>query len=376
MSGYIRQRSEGSWTLQWYLGTGANGKRQYGSKTIRGTKREAQAELRRILHEVETGQYAKPTKLTVADFLRRWLRDYASTSVTGTTFERYEGIVEQHLIPALGGIELSKLQPIQVQEYYRKAQESGGAGGGRLSSTTVHQHHAVLHKALRCAVRWRLLTVNVCDAVDSPRVVSKERPAFTQDEIQTLVKFADGTPNGPLVLLAASTGARLGELLALTWGDLDGDRGCIKITKSLEQTRSGLKVKEPKSAKGRRNIPLPENVVRRLLLYREQQEAQAEAAGELWQENGLICCDGIGGYRRPCTVSSAFRELAKRAGVRTMGIHALRHAHASLLANRGWSPKIIQERLGHSTIAVTMDIYSHVLPTTQQEAADSLNDVF
>lgn len=234
----------------------------------------------------------------------------------------------------------------------------------------------MLRKALHCAVRWQLVGRNVCDAVDPPRVVSKERQAFTEEEIQALLRSTDGTAYGPVVLIAASTGMRLGEVLALAWADLDANTGAIMVTKSLEETKAGLAVKEPKSARGKRNIPIPANVVNRLLAIKEQQEAHAEVACELWADNNLICCDEIGRYRKPGSVSSVFRDIAKKAGVRQLGIHSLRHAHATMLANRGWNAKIIQERLGHSTIAVTMDIYSHVLPTTQQEAADSLAGVF
>jgi len=379
MNGNIRQRTPGSWTIQWYLGRGSDGKKKVKSQTFSGpnAKKRAESELRRVLRELETGSYVEETKLSVGDFLMRWLKDYAATSVAGKTYERYEEIVKRHLIPALGGIPLHKLQPAQVQTYLRESQESGRIRGkGALSPLTVKHHFSVLRKALNCAVRWQVVGRNVCDAVDAPRVVTKERQAFTEDEIHTLVRSTDGGRYGPLVLIAASTGMRLGEVLASTWADLDTDHGAISVTKSLEQTRKGLAIKEPKSAKGRRLIPLPANVVTRLLAYREQQEAQAEAAGELWADHNLICCDEIGRYRKGGTVSSIFRDIAKRAGVRPLGIHALRHAHATMLCARGWNAKIVSERLGHSTIAITADLYSHVLPTTQQEAADSLSEVF
>ncbi|MCE5314163.1 MAG: site-specific integrase [Armatimonadota bacterium] len=385
MSGYIRQRAPGSWTIQWYLGLDENGKRRYKSKTMKGTKKAAQAELNRIVHELERGTYVEPAKMSITEFLRRWLRDYASGSVSGTTYERYEGIVEQHLIPALGSIPLEKLQPIHVQEYYTEARKSGRVKRilksgevkeGGLSPRSVQQHHAVLRKALKCAVRWQLVGRNVADMVDPPRVESKERPSFTEDEVRALLRATDGTPYGPIILIAAATGMRLGEIIALTWADLDVNAGAIAVTKSVEQTKEGLRVKEPKSAKGRRLVPIPANVVNRLQAYQEQQEAMEETAGELWADNNLICPDDLGRYRKPDSISSSFRDMVKKAGVRKLGFHALRHAHASMLANRGHQAKVIQERLGHSTIAVTMDIYSHVLPTTQQDAADSIADIF
>jgi integrase len=385
MNGNIRQRTPGSWTIQWYLGRDMNGKKLYKSKTIKGTKKDAQKELNHIIHELDRGVYVEPVRMTVAEFLRRWLRDYASTSVASSTYERYVGIVEQHLIPAFGDILLHRLQPTQIQEYYGEAQKSGMVKytlksgelkEGGLSACTVKQHHAVLRKALKCAVRWQLIARNVCDMVDPPRAITQERQAYSEEEMQALVKSTDGSPFGTIILIAASTGMRLGEILGLTWDDLDANTGTIAVTKSLEYTKAGLKIKEPKSERGRRSIPIPANVMNRLLSYKEQQEAHAINAGDLWVDNNLVCPDSMGCYRKPHSFSSSFRDIAKKAKVRNLGIHALRHAHATMLAKRGWQAKIIQERLGHSTIAVTMDVYSHVLPTTQQEAADSISDLF
>lgn len=378
----MRQRSAGSWSLVYYLGKDENGKKLYKTKTIRATKKEAEKELNRIVRELEQGTYVEPAKMTVADLLRRWLRDYAASKVAGSTYERYAGIVEQHLIPAFGKKQLHRLKPADVEAYYAEAQESGRVKPAKkgkvkgLSARSVQQHHAVLRKALKCAVRWELVGRNVCDMVDPPRVVTKERQAFTEDEIRALLQSTAPTPFGPIVLIAVFTGMRLGEILALTWADLDTKGGAIAVTKSLEQTKGALKIKEPKSERGKRRIPIPENVVNRLLAYKEQQEAAMEAAGDLWKSLDLICCNEIGYYRKPDSVSSSFRDMTKAAEVRPLGFHALRHSHATILANRGFNAKIIQERLGHSTIAITMDIYSHVLPTTQQEAADSISDLF
>lgn len=394
MTGNIRERVKGSgrWTIQWYLGRDRlTGKKRFGCKTIKG-KKEAQAELTRIIHEMDKKTYVEPSKMGMEEYLISWLRDYAITHVAGSTYERYSGIVHQHLIPAFAGLSIADLQPIHVQEYYAQAQKSGrvkqslkrGQVKQRgLSSRSVQQHHAVLRKAIKCAVRLGLVGRNVCDMVDPPRVTYTERRVFTEEEIHLLLQHTDGMlhqkeredqrpiPWGPIILLAASTGMRLGETLALTWSDFNPAAGAVSVEKSLEQTRSGVKPKAPKSDRGKRNIPIPENAVNRLLVYKEQ----LEAAG-LVRISSPICPDEHGEYLKPDSVSSRFRDLVKKAGVSEIGFHSIRHAHATILANRGFGPKVIQERLGHSTIAITMDIYAHVLPTTQQDAADSIGDVF
>lgn len=405
MSGYVRKRGERSWELQYYVPSDTEGKGKYKTKTLswkRGEKpiseSKARAELRKILADIESRTYVDPKKMTVGEYLADWLKTYAAVHVQGTTFERYTGIVNAHLIPNLGHIRLQSLDPRHIREYYAEALKSGrikqpvkdpvkprkqpdGADQPRpwnpgLSPVTIRQHHAVLRKAMKCAYREQIIGRNPVDMVDPPQVTQQQRPTFTEEEVKAIVASTDGTPFGPVVLVAASTGMRLGEVLALTWDDVDAKHALITVTKSLEQTKAGLAIKEPKSSRGRRSVPVPTSVIDRLMAYREQQEARAAEIGELWVNNNLVCPNDIGGYRKPDSMSSSFRDIAKKAAVRPFGFHQLRHAHASMLANRQWDAKIIQERLGHSSISITMDIYSHVLPTTQRRAADSLGDVF
>lgn len=378
MNGSIRQRPSGSWELRWYVGRDADGKPQYGSKSFKGSETAARKELGRIVREIEHGSYVKPERTNVADFLRRWLRDYASITVTPKTLEGYTMIVERHLVPHLGRMQLQQLDAKHIQEYYAAARKEGAVKGGKLSAKTVRQHHAVLRKALKCAVRWGMVVRNAADMVDAPKPETTGRPTYTPEQLQALVQATDATHWGPIMLIAAATGMRRGEILALTWDDIDVQRQMILVSKSVEETvgKNGLRIKEPKSKSGRRAVDVPENVINRLLAYKEQQEAKAEEMGKLWTSNNLVCPDDAGNLRRPDSVSSQFRDWAKKAGVPSYGIHAVRHSHATYLANLGWQAKFIQERLGHSTIAITMDIYSHVLPTTQRKLADDLKGLF
>ncbi|MCE5200530.1 MAG: site-specific integrase [Armatimonadota bacterium] len=384
MRGSIKERPPGSgnWRIQWYVGRDLDGKPKYKNKTFHD-KRLAEKELTRILRELDQGTYIESKKMTVAEFLRKWLTDYASGRA-GSTYERYVGIVEQHLIPALGHIELSKLQPNVVQKYYndelksgrvKRVLKNGEVKGGGLSARSVQQHHAVLRKALKCAVRWGMVGRNICDMVDAPKVERKEAEAFTEAEVRALLGATDGTPHGPIILIAVATGMRLGEILALTWGDIDTVNSAISVTKSVEQIKTGLRIKETKTGSSY-SVTVPTKVIDRLMAYKEQQEAHVEELPELVASNNLICPDAYGGYRKPDSMSSTFRGITKKAKVRPLGFHSLRHAHATIVLNRGWDLKFVQQRLGHSTIAITGDIYSHVVSSTQGKIAESLSDLF
>lgn len=378
MRGSIYKRSPNSYRIQWYEGRDANNKPIYHNKTISGpnAKKRAQEELNRVLAELQAGTYVEPEKMTVAELLRRWMRDHAKASgLAGSTIDGYESIIDLHLIPAFGKIELSKLKPIQIQEYYTNAQKSGGVTGKPLTSTTVKQHHAVLRKALKCAVQWQLIGRNAAEAVTPPKVQKHEMSAYTEAEIRSLMKATMATTYEPIILVANSTGMRLGEILSLSWDDIDPVANCIRVTKSLEQTKSGLRIKKPKSGKDR-VIPVPSKVIDRLIAIKEQQEARAEDLGELWTPNNLVCPDMSGNYRKPDSMSSQFVRITKKAMVRPLGFHAQRHAHATILASQGWDAKMIQERLGHSTIAITMDIYTHVLPAMKNKLVESIEYLF
>ncbi|MGA2186260.1 MAG: tyrosine-type recombinase/integrase [Bryobacteraceae bacterium] len=370
MKGHIRRRGERSWAIILDLDRGPDGKRRQKWHTVQGTKKEAERKLTEILHSLATGSYIEPSETTVGEYLLRWLADYAKINVGAKTYERYDGIVRNDLIPALGSIPLLKLQPLQIQAYYTAALQSGRKDGkGGLSAQTVLHHHRLLRKALAQAMRWNLLAANVADRVEAPHPRPKEMQPLDEAESADLIHAAEGTRLYVSILLAVTTGLRRGEILALTWSDVDLPGRRLFVRHALEETRNGVNVKEPKSRRGRRTVTLPAFVVDSLKVHKAEQELRKRALGAAYDDRGLVCCGEDGTIWSPSAFTSAYRALLARRKMKGIPFHALRHSHASQLLRDGVSPKIISERLGHSKVGFTLDVYSHLLPGMQEEAA-------
>ncbi len=374
MTGSIRRQGKRSWEVRLYLGRGPDGRRLYRSHTVEGTKRRAQNELNDLLSKLQRGEYVAPSRMTLGEYLERWLTDYARVKVAATTFERYAEIVRVHLAPALGHHAVAKLQPLHIQAYYSHALHQGRRDGrGGLSAQTVLHHHRVLREALQQAVRWQLLARNPADAVEPPRPQRREREVFDQGEVERLLEAAHGTRLAVPVLLAVTTGLRRGEFLGLRWQDVDLDGGKLAVRQSLEQTKAGLAFKPPKTQKGRRVVTLPLMTVEALRRHRAEQAREKLFLGPAYQDHGLVLARVDGRPLDPAGATRAFARLVRRAGVRPISLHGLRHTHATLLLGANVHPKVVSERLGHATVGMTLDTYSHVLPHLQEEAAQKID---
>jgi integrase len=370
MRGHIRQRSPKSWASVLDLGPDATGKRRQKWHTVRGGKKDAQRELARLLHEINTGAYVEPSRMTLSDYLDRWLDDYARPNVSAKTFERYEEIARLHLKPALGHHPLSKLQPLHIARYYSEALAYGRKDGrGGLSARSVLHHHRVLRAALHQAVKWLLLPRNPADAVEPPRPKHREMRALDEAATAKLLRSASDSRLSLPVLLAVTTGLRRGEILGLRWQDVDLHKSSLAVRQSLEQTRGGLAFKQPKTAKSRRVVALPALAVEALKQRKVEQATTRLALGPSYQDHDLVCPRDDGTPWPPDSFSSSFVGLVRRAGVPTIRFHDLRHTHATQLLRQGVHPKVVSERLGHATVGITLDVYSHVLPGMQAEAA-------
>ncbi len=246
MNGHIQRRGKKSWRLKFDNGRDpVTGRRRIVYKTVHGGKREAQAELIKELRALQTGDHVEPSRLTVADYLRRWL-DGHSAQVAAKSAERDREIVEKHLIPGLGTVPLQKLTALHIQDHYAKSLASGRRQGkGGLSSNTVLRHHRVLFQALRQAVRWQLVARNVAEAVDAPKKGYCEIEALDEAQLSRVLRAAQGTASHLPILLAATTGLRRGEVLGLRWRDLDLDRARLHVAQVLEETAMGVAFKEP-----------------------------------------------------------------------------------------------------------------------------------
>lgn len=374
MTGSIEQRSPGTWSIRFDMGVGPDGKRKQKRLTFRGTKREAEREMTRLLNELNTGSFVEPSKLTVAQYLQRWLDDYAKVNVSAKTFERYGEHIRLHLNPSLGNHLLSNLKPLHIQAHYSKMLQSGRRDGkGGLSPQTVIHQHRVLREALQQAVKWQLLVRNPADAVEPPRAQRDEMAALDEAETACLLGAAKGTHLYLPILLAVTTGLRRGELLAIRWDDLDLKSSSLCVRQALQQTKEGISFKQPKTAKGRRQIALPSLAVEALIRHKGEQAEQRLILGPRYQYQGLVICEEDGQPLNPRNFSKAFAVFVDRRGLKDVRFHDLRHSHATQLLRQNIHPKVVSERLGHATIGITLDTYSHVLPGMQEEAARKLD---
>ncbi len=356
MRGHIRPRGPGSRELKSDLGSDSlTGRRITKYKAVRGSKRDAEQELRRSLTTVDQDTHADAGKLAVGECLAWWLDDEVRHSVSRKTLERYREIVEKRLVPVLGALPLGKLQPVHVQNYYAQALKSGRRDGkGGLSRQTGIHRDRVLHVAVKRARALR--PTNPAEDVERPRVERREIEVLEPDEFTALLKAAAATRPLTPIFLALATGLRRGELLALRWLDINLDRASLTVAQSLEQTKDGLRFKAPKTKRSRRTIALPPSAVEILQPHKVNQLKERMARGHGRNESGLVFTRHGGERVNPRNFSKKFTRIERPAGVRPITFHGLRHTHVTNLLRQGVHPKIACERAGHASIAITLDV--------------------
>jgi integrase len=379
MKGHIYQRAKDSWTIVYDLPVDVvTGKRRQKSQTVKGTKRDGERVLREVLLSLERGSYVKPNKITLAELLRQWLRDYASMNTTDRTQESYASIVERHLIPGLGRISLIDLQAQNIQGYYAKKLLDGRADGkGGLSARSVVYHHRILSKALDYAVKMGLVVRNVARVVEPPRAARVTMQTLSLEEVGRFLDVARDTDYYVYFATLLYTGLRRGELLALRWRNLDLGSGKLSVVETAYRLGSGeYRIKEPKTPQSRRTVILPPSLVELFRVYRFDQELLRIQLGISLEADDFVFIRPDGNPMNPNAVTLAFRRIIKKAGLKEIRIHDLRHTHATLMLKAGIHPKVVSERLGHASIGITLDLYSHVLPGLQEAAAEKFDRIF
>jgi len=368
MRGHIRQKSKGSWQIQIYAGIGPDGKYRRHFETIHGLKSTAQKRLNELLVSLEKGIYAPPGRLTVAEHLHNWLQGYVSTNCFERTLEGYQSIIERHLIPALGHIQLRQLQPQAIQSYYSKACET-------LSARTVHHYHRVLSQALKYAVRQGYLGRNPAELVDAPSPRKNTMRTLTPGEVEVLFENAQDSYYYPVVYTAVSTGLRQAELLGLRWRDIDLDMLSISVSQVLYKRHGICEFKEPKTTHSRRRVAMTPKLALFLKKYKAERESLYWQLGQPPTLDSLVFGSLEGKPLDPSVLSHDFARIVKRAGLKGVRFHDLRHTFASLMLLRGAKPKVISEALGHASVAFTMDTYSHIIEGMQEDAMALLDEV-
>lgn len=373
MKGHLVERSPGHWAIVLDVRDPENGMRKRKWHSFAGSKREAQNECSRLISAMNSGSYLAPSKLTVASFLDQWL-DHMRSQVAPRTIERYEEIARKNLAPILGSALLLKLRAEQISAAYAKALQNGRRdGSGGLSPRTVHHMHRVLKQALRQAVNWNLLLRNPADAVRPPKVERAQMKALDANETALLIEHFRPTRMFIPIILAVMCGLRRGEIAALKWRSVDLASAQLSVSESVEQTSNGVRNKETKSGRSR-TVALPSIVVDELLAHRLRQAEELFKLGVRANEQSAVVSQVTGESLRPNSLTHEFvRILSKSSALPRFRFHDLRHTHATHLLSNGVHPKIAQERLGHSSISITLDLYSHVMPGMQEDAASKVD---
>ena len=378
MSGSITKRGENSWRLKFDLGRDpVTGKRLTRFVTVRGTKKAAAAELTRLLAAHGAGTLAEPTKQTVGAYLLTWIETTSALGhVSPKTTERYRQLIEQQIVPHLGGIPLQALKPSNIRTWHATILTAGGQDGAALSARTVGHAHRVLHKALADATRYELLTRNPASSVPPPKVTSSEMAILSADEVKTVLAAIAETSIYAQVVVLLSTGMRRGESAGLRWSDIDLDAGKLCVERSIEKTRAGLRIKSPKTKNGRRTISIPAGAI---AVLKQHRKAQLELRMELGigrpAADAFVFGDVEGGTPDPDKISREWKRYTAARGLPKVTLQALRHSHASALIAGGVDSVTVSRRLGHGSPVVTMSTYAHLFDRDDSAVAEAIDTV-
>jgi integrase len=359
---------------RWYVlvdvPTGPDGKRRRRGVGGFKTKREAKAAEAEALRRIRDGVFVEPSRLTLGAYLTEMWLPSMRNQVRATTLGGYRHNVRAYLVPRLGNIRLQQLTTARVGAFYGELVVSGGREGRPLSPKTVRYVHTTLRRALRDAMADGLVVRNVAAQARPPRARRVEMRTWTAEQVGIFLASVREDRLYAAWLLLATLGMRRGELLGLRWADVDLNEGRIAIRHTLVMVDGKPAMAEPKTAKGRRSLTLAPEVLDSLRVHHAHQVAERLSQGTDYSDSGLVITAEDGRPMHPETLSGVFVRRAKRAGLPPIRLHDLRHSVASILLARGVHPKVVSDMLGHATIALTLDTYSHVIPSLQQEAAN------
>jgi integrase len=366
MRGHITQRSEGSWTIQVSGGFNDAGKRVRLTRTVRGSRRDAERALTKLQREADTGTAVADGRTPFASYLvDRWL-PHVETRVRPKTWQRYEGAVRLHVVPRIGRVKMANLRPHHIQDVLDAMTADG------CSAASVHKVYRIVSSSLRDAIGWQILTTNPAAGVKPPKAERGELHVPTSEQVRTLLDAAADTAYELPLVLSATTGMRRGEVLGLRWAAVDLDAGELTVTATLQRVRGVTTFVAPKTERSRRKITLPPVTVDALRRHRKAQTERRLLLGAAWRDLDLVVDRGDGEHMDPDTFSTGFRRAAASAGLEGARLHDLRHAFATTLLRAGVNVKVVSEALGHERTAFTMDTYAHVLPTMGKQAAAAI----
>lgn len=369
MRGHVRKRGN-AWYVVVDLPRSIDGKRQQKWHSGFRNKRDADKAVTEILSRLDQGTYVVPTRQTLAEFLDEWLAATKPT-IRPSTYATYESLVRTQVNPHIGSVPLQTLNAGRLNAFYAELLASGRRDGkGGLAPRSVRYVHAILRKALQDAVRWNLLQRNVADAADPPRAEGGKATTWSAREVRAFLEHVKGDRLYAAYVLACTTGMRRGEVVGLRWQDVDLDSGRVSVSQTLVVVGGyNVQVSEPKTARGRRSVALDRTTVAAIRSHKAAQLVERSVMGEAYADADLVFCREDGASLHPDLFSDAFWRHAKAAQLPRIRFHDLRHTHATLALAAGIHPKVVSERLGHASITITLDTYSHAIPAMQETAA-------
>lgn len=384
MTGHIRRRGLASWEIKFDLGTDpATGRRLTRYHSFKGSKREAEAELVRLKAAAQSGTYVDPVKLTVAEFLERWQKEWARANVSAKTFESYTQLLSRHVGPRIGARPMQKVKPADIAALYAQLSQDGRALRSKksvsagLAPRSIALIHRILHRAFGHAVRWSIIASNPVAVVEPPRIQHVEIEILTEDQVRVVLTALRGRAIHLPAALGLATGVRRGELLALRWRDVNLEAGRLQVHQAIEQTKAGLRFKSPKTRHGRRSISIPASIIAELRTHRARQVELRLALGLGKPDNdALVFQKPEGAPLNPNSLSTEWRRVVRALGLPKVSLHAWRHTHASQLIASGMDVLTISRRLGHGSPTVTLNVYGHLFSSSDDRAAAVFEGAF
>ena len=342
----------------------STGKRKRFYRTVKGSKKEAEKAMRNFINELENRTFTKDSKIKVKDFMHQWLELYIKDQLSPTTVQHYVVQTENYIIPVFGDMYLQQVKNIDVQKWIFSLQKKSPLTGKPMAPKTIKNIFLNLSAAMKKAVMLELIPKNPCDNITMPKLERFQPDIYSMEEVEHMLDCAKGTSMYLPLMIEVCIGLRRGELLALKWKHIDFEDGYLTVEENLVTVDNERITKSPKTKSGKRTIQIPSTLLELLKEIHTERNAKP---------NDYIICQEDGSPYKSDSFSLKFRRFLKANDLKHIRFHDLRHINATIMLSLGISPKVAQERLGHSSYQVTMDIYSHVLKKVEKEAADKLD---
>lgn len=391
MAGSIEKRGKNSYRLSCLAGYNLQGKPIKKTKTVHGTKKEAEIELAKFVADVQNGMVIEGKSLKFSEFTEIWKRDYGSKELAPSTYKRYCRMLETRLLPYFGHFYVNKIKPTDIMQFYdllskdtqlvRKKDNNGSKTLKPLSGKTILEHHRLLRAMLHKAVYWQVIVSNPAERVQPPKAKKPKRKYYDDDQCKILLENLEQLDEEQIkyktaIILTVFTGVRLGELMGLEWNDIDFRNGIVSINRSSQYLAdTGVFTKVPKTESSIREVAIPDFVISLLEEYKLWYDEQKSLYGELWINSNRLFVQADGKPMHPSTISKWFVKFIGQIGLPVINFHGLRHTNATLLIAQNIDVAVVAARLGHAQITTTFNFYVHPIIAHNKKAGFALENL-